>query len=969
MAKIRALLCVLALALCSIHAHADDVADEADLHFQVGAEAYAAGDYRKALEHFLRSNRLVKNRNVMFNIARCYEQLGRYPAAWRSYTRALEQSSDAAFRAKIDEALARIAPNVGVIAVTTDPPGATVYVDRKNLGARGEAPQRLGLAPGKYTVIVEKDGYEPERSEVLEIKAGETRKLSLRLVPILGEVRMDGAPVGAEIRVDTPTGKPAARLPATLSLPPGEHRIYVSQRGKRTEELNVDVRPKSRLNLRVELDPLVGNLVVSSDLRDALIEVDGKPVGFTPAVVPVQVGTRQVRVSLSGFREVERTVVVQEGKQTSVNIELAREEQVTAASRTEERVEEAPSSVTIIPRDELRAMGYQTIAEAVRGVRGLYITDDRSYTTIGVRGFSRQGDYGNKVLILYDGHPYNENILGQSFPGLEGLSSLDDVQRIEVVRGPGSVLYGTGAFFGVINLVTHDRDGRTRAEAGAATHEYGVVRGRGFGYVKFEDGGFWNSVQTFQGPGRDFYFPEYRGDPSGLDGHSRGIDGVYGGSVHGRVWWKDLTLQWLWHQREKELPTGEYEVLFGDPRNIFIDKRGFAELRYEPKLGDSVALMTRAHANLYTFESTAPYDPADGGVFREEYQGRWVGLEQRVALTPIDELRLTLGAEVQRHLRASMFGTDEFGDVYLPEDQNPYWSVGVYGLTDADLTRWLRVSAGVRFDAFRWEFAERNVDSSSVNPRAALIVKPYESGVSKLMVGKAFRAPSIYERFYQSSVQATSLDLDPEQVWSAELEHTHRFSQSVVGTGAVFTNYVTGLVVGRGDGTETDPFFFVNSPTPVLTLGGELEMRREWRDGWMLGASYSVQRSEYVDPAPEDGFEEGAEVPNSPTHLGAIKGAVPIVGRSLMAMSRFTFSSKRYDRNETVFDDPQSTTGGAIIWDLVFSGIVMDDRVRYNFGFYNINDWRYRAPVSGEFRMLGVPQNGRTMLAGVTLVL
>jgi outer membrane receptor protein involved in Fe transport len=623
----------------------------------------------------------------------------------------------------------------------------------------------------------------------------------------------------------------------------------------------------------------------------------------------------------------------------------------------------------VIPREELRAMGYQTIAEAVRGVRGIYLTDDRSYTTVGVRGFSRQGDYGNKVLILYDGHPFNENILGQSFPGLEGLSSLDDVQRIEVVRGPGSVLYGTGAFFGVINLVTHGTDGRTRAEAGVATHDYGVLRGRGMGYVKYDGGAIWNSVQTYQGPGRDFYFPEYRGDPSGLDGSARGIDGVHGGTVHGRATYKDLTLQWLWHQREKELPTGEYEVLFGDPRNIFIDKRGFLELRFEPKLGKAVSLMTRAHANLYTFESTAPYDPADGGLFKEEYQGRWAGFEQRIAYAPTEELRLTVGAEVQRHFEASLFGTDEFGNDYLPRDQNPYWVVGVYGVSDADLTRWLRVSAGVRFDAFQWEFAEQTVNSSSVNPRVALILKPYESGITKLMGGKAFRAPSIYERFYQSSVQTTSLDLDPEQVYSAEIEHTHRFSKAVVGTAAVFTNYVTGLVVGRGDGTDTDPFFFVNSPTPVLTVGGEVEARREWRDGWMLGASYSVQRSQYVDPAPEDGLEDGAELPNSPTHLGAVKGAVPIVGRSLTAMSRVTMSSKRYDRNETLFDPPQGTTGGALIWDLVFSGVVMDDHVRYNFGFYNINDWRYRAPVSGEFRMLGVTQAGRTFLASATLVL
>ncbi len=88
-----------------------------------------------------------------------------------------------------------------------------------------------------------------------------------------------------------------------------------------------------------------------------------------------------------------------------------------------------------------------------------------------------------------------------------------------------------------------------------------------------------------------------------------------------------------------------------------------------------------------------------------------------------------------------------------------------------------------------------------------------------------------------------------------------------------------------------------------------------------------------------------------------------------MAMSRLTMSSQRYDRNETVDDPPQGTTGAAVIWDFVFSGLTMDDQGRYNIGFYNINDWRYRAPVSGEFRMLGVPQSGRTFLASLSLTL
>src|SRR5690242_20154607 len=79
-------------------ARADGVADEAELQFQRGAEAYRKGDFTAALEHFLASNRLVRNRNVMFNIARAYEQLSRFADAYRYYVDALGGEEDAATR-------------------------------------------------------------------------------------------------------------------------------------------------------------------------------------------------------------------------------------------------------------------------------------------------------------------------------------------------------------------------------------------------------------------------------------------------------------------------------------------------------------------------------------------------------------------------------------------------------------------------------------------------------------------------------------------------------------------------------------------------------------------------------------------------------------------------------------------------------------------------------------------------------
>jgi hypothetical protein len=147
-----------------------------------------------ALEHFLASNRLVANGNVEFNIARTYERLLRYPDAYRWYVRALERENDPTTREHIETALRAMSPNVAVLRVETDPPGAKVFLDRKDLGERGSTPQRLGLAPGRYTVIVELPGYEDARSAPTDVRLGEDTRVTLKLVRILGTVRVAGAP-------------------------------------------------------------------------------------------------------------------------------------------------------------------------------------------------------------------------------------------------------------------------------------------------------------------------------------------------------------------------------------------------------------------------------------------------------------------------------------------------------------------------------------------------------------------------------------------------------------------------------------------------------------------------------------------------------------------------------------------------------------------------------------------------------
>jgi outer membrane receptor for ferrienterochelin and colicin len=933
---------------------AADDADEADLQFQLGAERYQAGDFRNALEHFMASNRLVPNRNVVFNIARTFEQLRQFPDAYRYYSVAFEAESDPAARARIEEAMKRITPNVAVLKVTTDPPGATVYIDRKDLGPRGTAPRSLGLAPGKYRVFVELAGYEGAQSEPLEMKAGTQTDVALKLTQVLGTLRVEGQPAGASIHVDAEDAPVLGTIPVTLSITPGRHVLYVTKDGYQTSELPIDVPANGAATVRAKMTPLMGNLVANADIRDALIEVDGKPMGFTPTVLTIPVGTHRVRIVQEGYRAVDQMVDVRHNEQTKVEALLTQIEEVTAASRATESVEDAPSSVTIISGQELRAMGYATIAEALRGIRGIYLSDDRSYVSVGFRGFSRPGDYGNRVLVLIDGMSLNDDYTWSSYYGYDARTDLEDVDRIEVVRGPGSVLYGTGAFFGVINLVTRSRTQPTHGEVGVSAADHGVGRARAAAHLRAgTDAGAWISVAGAHSSGRDFFFPEYQAETaSTLGGQARDLDGFDAGTLSGRAWWRSLTLQWFLHTRSKQIPTAEYETTFGD-RTKLNDTRGFVEARFEPQVTRTVQLLTRAHGNLYRFSDTLAYTPDNGGRANESYHGAWAGLEQRIVFTPTSAVRVTLGGEVQRHFTVHQTGTDETS-TYLDQEQ-PFTIGAGYLVADVSPTPRVKISAGARADYY-------TTFGTSVNPRLAVILRPYERGNVKIMAGRAFRAPSIYELYYNDGgkTQVASPDLHPESMYSAEIEYTHRVSSTVALALDVFTNYVTELIVPLGSGVDTDPTRYANSTSPVLAAGGSIEARREWRQGWMIAASYTYQRSRYLEDA--GGLRE---VPNSPDHLGSVRAAVPIIGRSLMGMSRVSVEGPRYDRYDRADDPPQERTDPVAIWDVVLSGEAERPGVRYAVGLYNAFDWKWTAPVSPEFRQRTILQNGRTVLATV----
>jgi outer membrane receptor protein involved in Fe transport len=233
-------------------------------------------------------------------------------------------------------------------------------------------------------------------------------------------------------------------------------------------------------------------------------------------------------------------------------------------------------------------------------------------------------------------------------------------------------------------------------------------------------------------------------------------------------------------------------------------------------------------------------------------------------------------------------------------------------------------------------------------------VHPSADGTLKLLGGRAFRAPSVYEMTYQdgANTQKGAGALEPEIIYSAEVEYTHVLPAGFRLLGSVYLNHASNLIELRTD--ETDQLLvFRNVADPVWTLGGELELRKSFYKGSMLALQYSYQHTRLDEPF------SARELPNSPAHLAGVKVIVPIFGRELRVASRVAVQSGRLDRDG-------DRTDAAVIWDVTLSGAVSALGMRYNAGVRNLLGWRYSHPVGDDVLDLTVQQPGLSLMMDVS---
>src|SRR5205807_2029835 len=269
------------------------------------------------------------------------------------------------------------------------------------------------------------------------------------------------------------------------------------------------------------------------------------------------------------------------------------------------------------------------------------------------------GDNNSRILLLVDGHRLNNNLTDGALIGTEFVLDIDLVDRVEIIRGPGSVVYGNNAFFGVINVIT--RKGRqlngveTSVEYGGFdTYKARMTYGKQFtnGVELLLSGTFYDSE------GNDRLFYKEFNTPLQNYGVAKELDDDSFWSTFGSVSYQDFSLQGGFIHREKLNPTAQFSLTtFNDSRLRTTDERGYTALKYMHSFPDVVDVTAQIYYDQNSYEIGYPRSLIVGtnvvysAFFRQKDVGEWWGAELQLNKQLWDRHLITLGAEYRDDFR------------------------------------------------------------------------------------------------------------------------------------------------------------------------------------------------------------------------------------------------------------------------------------------------------------------------------
>lgn len=616
-------------------------------------------------------------------------------------------------------------------------------------------------------------------------------------------------------------------------------------------------------------------------------------------------------------------------------------EPVFGASKRLQPVTEAPASVTIVTAEEIARYGYRTLADVLRSVRGFYVTNDRNYSYLGARGFTRPGDYNTRILLLVDGHRTNDSIYEQAAIGRDFGVDASMFKRVEIIRGPSSSLYGTSAFLAVVNVIMQNGADVNGATVSVETGTFGARSVHAAVGKKLARGVEYSisaSHSASEGPAR-LYIPTFDA-PETNSGVAEGLDDEEANQLFGRVSFQGMTLTGSYGQRAKGVPTAAYFTSFNDPRMRTDDRRSFIEADYTRSVKDTHVVL-RAYFDRYDYKGTYPYDGEEGepGSALHDYaSGMWAGTEARITRSLTSRQRLIVGGEFRDNFRQAQGGrTEGAPETDFAIDRSA--RVGaVFLQDDIMIHKRLHASLGVRYDVY--------AGFSKATPRAAVILTPSPKQAVKYLFGTAFRAPNAYELDYYSEGTRNEA-LRPEAITSHEIVWEHYTGKWLRTSASAYRNDVSQLLTLQGDATSSTEYVWLNHGD-VRAAGVEVE--GEWRFKRLEGlASYAYQRAR--NRATHE------ELTNSPRQAGKVRFSTPGPAKGATIAL------------ETQFLGQRRTLAGNVVDSFVTTNVMFVEPMGRGFdlvaGIRNMFGAHYADPGSEEHRQDVIEQDGRVFTAGL----
>ena len=618
-----------------------------------------------------------------------------------------------------------------------------------------------------------------------------------------------------------------------------------------------------------------------------------------------------------------------------------RVEEVFGASKRLQPATEAPSSVSIVTATDIERFGYRSLAEILRSVRGLYVTNDRNYSYLGARGFAQPGDYNTRVLLLVDGHRVNDDVYDQAGIGAELGLDPATFQRVEIIRGPSSALYGTSAFFAVVNITTKRGADLQGFSAGLERGTFDTRRAFGMAGRTFDNGldvAFSATREVSDGP-HDLYYPEYDA-PESNGGHAIDLDSERMRGVSGRLSFKDLSIVGAYGWRRKVVPTAAFDTLFNAKGFDTIDERAFVDASYEHTWRETKYSL-RGYADKYNYDATYPYAPLTPGlptVTQIDYgHGVWWGADVRVTRTLPGAQTLVAGAEFRDYVqqdqgmsysdhRTAAFTTNVSTNVFAGYVQD-----------EVRLRDRVLVSLGGRYDAYS--------GFGQFSPRASVVFAATPKRSFKYLLGRAFRAPNAYEFDYLTN-GVRNYALRSETLTTTEVAWEEYVGTWLRTSVSVYANRVNRLITLTSD---DDGALMYGNACRVLARGFELEGEFKAANGVQTLASYAWQRGEDRD--------KRSELVNSPAHLAKFR----VSGRG--ATKRSTLAFEIQAMSSRLLLDGGSASAHATA-DLRYVQPV-NARLNITVSVRNMFGTIYSDPASEEHLQEAIPQDGRTVRVGL----